>query len=473
MGQGNNDPSWRHNNRKSQLENEIRRSELKQKYKSLNDGEGIDSEQIDAIIRFQNQNITVPTVKRDNGDIAELDFYGFGNREVVSVTGRDRKETTRISVTQLRDPITGAVYDLDGNFIKFDTSEGGSGVLGSEITSLRAKRLAKYGRKRQGGILRYPAESLSQHTDYFQFDIERYVEIGRTNYVSDTGGSTRYVTGNRKTNRAGMTQGAGLSRRPLINDGTILLPIPSNLQDSNNVVYGESKMNGLEAAGVSAATNMVRNMSDRFLLNSQAESNFRDEFKKLGEKIKTGLGGDDRTALVTASDLLTKQLTASAANIFDANVTANQLLARSSGEIINPNLEILFSDVTVRNFRFAYKLTPRNKYESEQVKLIIRAFKRNMAPQAIGDDGAGDFFLRTPNVFKLRYRSGVKDHPFLNKFKQCFLTDMQTTYTGEGVYSTYEDGTPVSILLSLSFKEIQPIYDIDYDEFPGTGAVGY
>ena len=97
-----------------------------------------------------------------------------------------------------------------------------------------------------------------------------------------------------------------------------------------------------------------------------------------------------------------------------------------------------------------------------------------MAPQAQGGvSGAGNFFLRTPNVFKLRYRSGAKDHPFLNKFKQCFLTDVQTTYTGEGVYTTYDDGTPVSIILDLSFKEIQPIYDIDYDEFPGTRAVGY
>ena len=96
-----------------------------------------------------------------------------------------------------------------------------------------------------------------------------------------------------------------------------------------------------------------------------------------------------------------------------------------------------------------------------------------MAPQAIGSDGASDFFLRSPNVFKLRYRTGNKNHPFLNKFKQCFLTDMQTRYTGEGVYSTYDDGTPVSMILDLSFKEIQPIYDIDYDARPGTEAVGY
>ena len=36
------------------------------------------------------------------------------------------------------------------------------------------------------------------------------------------------------------------------------------------------------------------------------------------------------------------------------------------------------------DFRFSFKLTPRNEKEAQQVKLIIRAFKRNMAPQAPG-----------------------------------------------------------------------------------------
>ena len=64
----------------------------------------------------------------------------------------------------------------------------------------------------------------------------------------------------------------------------------------------------------------------------------------------------------------------------------------------------------------------------KQVKLIIRAFKRNMAPQAQGGSfSSGNWFLKTPNVFKLRYRTGRKNHPFLNSFKQCFLSDMSTT----------------------------------------------
>ena len=404
----------------------------------------------------------IPTYTNDNGNVVQMEII----RRKIDGTDNGRGYNYDYEIV-FKDG-DGRIYDSAGNLINdVETSMRSEGI--ERITS---DRLKKYGRKKQGGVLRYPAELLTEHADYLQIDIERYKEIGRTNYLSDTGGSSRYVIGNRRQNRAGMTEGVSLTRRPLINDGTILLPIPSNVSDSNNVSYGESRMNGLTAAAVSALQGVADDNSLDKLMKGEG-IDIESSIGKTGEKILNMMGGDPTTASLTAADILTKQLTASAVNIFDANVTANQLLARANGEIINPNLEILFSDVTLRNFTFRYKLVPRNQREAEQVKLIIRAFKRNMAPQAIGSDGASDFFLRSPNVFKLRYRTGNKNHPFLNKFKQCFLSDMQTRYTGEGVYSTYDDGTPVSIELNLTFKELQPIYDIDYDEFPGTKGVGY
>jgi len=339
---------------------------------------------------------------------------------------------------------------------------------------LRRKRLARYGKKRQGGILRYPLESMTQHTDYLQIDIEKYEAIG-SNYITSTGSDDRYVIGNARQNRAGRVSSSKLAKKPLINAGTIILPIPSNLQDTNNVNYGESSLNGLAAVGVSAVEEGMIGLGN-FIGSGGADKIDFTKFKaNIENKLIAGLGGgDEDAAFTTASDIVAKKLISEAVSIFGGNVTTNQLISRESGEILNPNMELLFNDVTIRNFRFSFKFTPRNPKEAEQVKLIIRAFKRNMAPQAQGGiSGAGNFFLRAPNVFKLRYRSGNKDHPFLNKFKQCFLTDVQTTYTGEGVYTTYDDGTPVSIILDLSFKEIQPIYDLDYDKTPGTGAVGY
>jgi len=414
--------------------------------------------------------------------------YGEGNITIIEGNNADNLEEKKIVVGQINrnkkeyktvlEDDAGLLYELDGvtPYVpagqNSDTVEENKNNSGTNLKDIKRKRLAKYGRKKQGGVLRYPSELLTEHADYLQIDIERYEAIG-SSYVNRSGGNDRYVAGNIVTNRAGRTTSARLSRKPLINAGTILLPIPAQLQDSNNVVYGDSKLNGLAALGVSKVEEAMEGVGKR-LAGGDTSFSLTDFSDDISKGLKEGFGSDRNSALSNAADLITKKLSAEAVNIFGANVTPNQLLARGNGEILNPNMELLFSDVTIRNFRFSFKLTPRNKKEAEQVKLIIRAFKRNMAPQAQGGVANGSqFFLRTPNIFKLRYRSGNKDHPFLHKFKQCFLTDMQTTYTADGVYSTYEDGTPVSMQMDLSFKELQPIYDIDYDAKPGNRAVGY
>ena len=343
--------------------------------------------------------------------------------------------------------------------------------------SIKKDTFGKYSTRRRGGVLRYPMELMTQETDYLQIDIQKYVPLG--NYLSRPGANTRYVTGNNFSNRAGRRTANNLTTKPLINDGTILLPIPSDLKDVNSVKYDTSTLNGLQAVGAAAVEGGSKAFSDLVgsLFPGGNENNERQSaVDELGNVAKTAfgdvIGGVGSEA--AATNFLRKRFASQIVGMFGGNVTASQLLARGNGEIINPNMELLFGGPTLRNFRFQFKMTPRNEKEAEQIKLIIRAFKRNMSPMAQGGTlGSGSFFLKTPNVFNLRYRTGNKNHPFLNRFKQCFLSDMSVSYTGEGIYSTYEDGTPVSMILDLSFKETQPIYDIDYDERPGTEAVGY
>ena len=247
----------------------------------------------------------------------------------------------------------------------------------------------------------------------------------------------------------------------------------AELKDVNSVNVGTSELNGLAAAGISLIEQGSDDISGANLFSkegrNQLASQLQNTFGEFKQDVAGGVG-DPKAAL----NLLNKQFASQIVGVFGTNVTASQLLNRSNGEIINPNMELLFNGPAIRNFRFNFKMTPRNEKEAQQIKLIIRAFKRNMAPQANGGTlNSGSFFLKTPNVFELRYRTGRRNHPFLNRFKQCFLSNMSVRYTGEGVYSTYEDGTPVSMILDLEFKETQPIYDVDYDERPGTEAVGY
>ena len=317
--------------------------------------------------------------------------------------------------------------------------------------------------KKRGGILRYPLEALTGTTDYLQIDIKEYIRNADNAKLIGAKGFGR----NTLNNRVGQTRSGSLATKSVMNTGTIILQIPSDIKDGNTANYGESKMNTLTGAAAGAMMGVMKSGATSVQM---ALGNLSTEEGL--EKIKGDIGGNltagDTDALIDAAKMgLTVKATSSAMGIFGANVSPEQLLARSSGQIFNPNLELLFNGPSLRSFSFSFKMTPRSAQEARQCKLIIRSFKQNMAPKTGGDTiGGSAIFMKTPNLFELRYRKGNSDHPFLNKFKQCFLTNVAVNYTGEGVYATYDDATPISMQLDLQFKEIEPIYFDDYDQSP-------
>ena len=235
------------------------------------------------------------------------------------------------------------------------------------------------------------------------------------------------------------------------------LPIPQQINDSNAVSWGEDSLNVLEAAAFNVASNAaqggIEGLGERFESARQAifEGNTNTTFP--------GLTDDVRRGLVAA-------LSGKAVSALGGNISSNSALGRSTGQILNSNLELLFQGLTLRTFPFNITFSPRSRDESDRVKLIIRKFKQSMAAKTGRTDYAvnGGIFLKAPDIFRLKYLSNGRTHPFLNSFKPCALTNMSVNYTGAGTYSTYSDGTPVNIKLSLTFKEINPIYAEDYDE---------
>ncbi len=289
--------------------------------------------------------------------------------------------------------------------------------------------------------LRYPLTIFTEETDYLQIDVQKYVPIGKGRGEAGKSISTaekRFVRNPNEYFRRN-------SYKKQLQ--TILLPIPSNIQDSNTVSYNEDKMNNITAAGVGFTEEVITEFG-------------KGGFGAVGRAAKAALETAGMSA-DQAGDLSAKFFAGKAVSALGGNVTLNQLLARGSGQILNPNMELLFSGPTLRNFNFSFKMTPRNKEESFGVKQIIRTFKRSMAPKA--GQGKKGGFLTSPDIFELTYRQGGGKHKFLNSFKQCFLTNIGVNYTGEGTYATYGDGTPISMIMNLSFKEVAPIYDIDYD----------
>ena len=304
-------------------------------------------------------------------------------------------------------------------------------------------------------VYRYPYTLIAESTDYLQIDVVNYVPIAKNNP-----GKLTSIAGSRRN------QGKDKIK-------TVLLPIPSNISDTNAARYGSSELNSIAGAAIGGIVGIMEAggaYSKSFNEGNQAiVTKFQDAVKDT----KGATGG-----IAGLQGFFTRQAASAAAGALGANITPDQLLARTTGEILNPNLELLFNGPTLRSFRFSFKMTPRSQEEADEIKNIIRCFKQNMAPKvgsgnaAINKAGGGNTFLRTPNVFELRYRQGAGEHKFLNRFKQCFLENISVNYTADGTYATYPDGTPVSMVMDLSFKEIEPVYDVDYTEVSGSG-VGY
>ena len=312
----------------------------------------------------------------------------------------------------------------------------------------------------KSGGFRYPLEALTETTDYLQFTI---VEYQPTKQVS--GGSLVGQPGSRRIGPQGTKDKAKN------NLGSIILQMPSNIQDGNAVDYGESKMNtlmgaaaGVIGAGIEGGSEIISGMLGKDKAGVEAAKG------KMSQQMKNAIG-TDASVMDAASDFVSAKATSAALGALGANVSAAQLLARQTGQIFNPNMELLFNGPALRSFNFSFKMTPRSPEEAQECKNIIRSFKSNMAPKTknTGSLGGSGVFLKTPNVFELRYMKGGGEHPFLHKFKQCFLTNISVNYTGEGVYATYDDASPISMQLDLSFKELEPIYDVDYDDAGGVG----
>ena len=237
------------------------------------------------------------------------------------------------------------------------------------------------------------------------------------------------------------------------------LPIPQEVNDSNIVTWGDDTMNIFQLAGVAAATAVMKNPNKSF------------------QNVLDVLQGDIQLDRLSPDlqDAIRAGFSGAAINALGGNVNRAGLISRATGQVLNSNLELLFGGVNLRTFPFSITFTPRYYEEMLEVKRIIRQFKMAMAAKAgqMNGGSASGIFLQSPDIFSLRYLHNGQDHPFLNSFKMCALTGMNVNYTNAGAYASYEDGSPVSIRMNLTFKELNPIYSEDYDGMSDEDGVGF
>ena len=259
----------------------------------------------------------------------------------------------------------------------------------------------------------------------------------------------------------------------------VKLPMPNNITDSNNVDWGSDVMNNLSAAITSGVTKNTLNVGAAALggaavsgltgiggggtvgaigaiLNDQEGDNFLDKIQNLISKV-----GNSQAQTNVAAAINSRILAAAGVNI-----SPETLLSRGLGVVPNSNLELLFNAPTLREFQFNWKMSPRDEDEAQQVKNIIRFFKQGMAAKKLTNQaGEASLFLGSPNVFRMQFKTqNNKIIEGVNRIKVCAVTGTAVNYTPDGTWAAYDQGQPVSTILTIRMTELEPVYATDYSE---------
>ena len=204
--------------------------------------------------------------------------------------------------------------------------------------------------------------------------------------------------------------------------GNINLPVPSNLHTAYNIEY--------DTPSLGPAGQAIR-PSDRQMF---------------------GISGMDNSSAAQSA----VQGVAGVAASFAQGVLNNPLVQATGkvalGLALNPQKIVLLQGVSFRRHTFAYRLSPRNKEESDRIKAIIQQFKFSAHPSLAG----GGLAFTYPDFFEITTNSN-----YTFDIGPSFLENIDVEYHGQGfpAYHRNTDGSeiraPAEVNLTLRFLETE------------------
>jgi len=217
--------------------------------------------------------------------------------------------------------------------------------------------------------------------------------------------------------------------------GSVTLPIPDNIIDSNGINY-DFPAQGELGAGVDAVMQAVN-------------------LAKTGKPVTAPMVG---AAAENNMYAMTKSLVQASMGEGVADI-AGQLL----GAIPNPNISAVFKGVNFRSFSYTWNLVARNPAESNVIKDLVRYLKQKALPAFAGSEGSGHNVLQYPAIMEPAFFVSGAANEYLPKFKKAVITAVNVSYNaGSGPSFYAKTHAPVFVGLSLSFQEIEYFTSEDF-----------
>jgi len=334
-------------------------------------------------------------------------------------------------------PPTGAAAIASGAFVPAEGQQ--------ETIKIQSKELQPGANSANpGGALRYPSDPpIASDADYVVFDFYEYKPPFQTTEESSGFGVSGYDQYNALQYEKLDSKKSGMS--------TILLYMPEDISTGY-----KSNWTGKNFSNIGAG-----------LLRAGASGGAVEAAKKIGETVNETA---DRFTTIAGAQILSAAL----GKITGESVGLDDIFGSTRGVILNPNTELLFTGLDLRNFTLTYKLVPRSATEATIIEKIIKTFKKCSLPymnggaedlkQSFDTAGYDASFIKVPDLVKVTFMNGSKVHPSLPKFKMCALTQVDVNYTPDGTYATTIDGRMVAYQITLNFQETKLIYREDIDK---------
>jgi hypothetical protein len=226
--------------------------------------------------------------------------------------------------------------------------------------------------------------------------------------------------------------------------GTIRLPMPSSLSTDYNPTYADESLGPFAGMALKPFDRAMYGNRD---LESEAQMGTGQSAIATAVKGAAAGGGVNLatgafSALFTAVGAPGAETTAAALKVF-------------GGIAVNQHKVVLFTGVGFREHTFSWKLSPRNRNESNAIRLICEMFKFYSHPEYL----AAGLFFKYPEFFHIKFR-----HPsYLFELEPSVCTDVRIEYHGQGFPAYIRDANgagvpaPAEVTLSLSFKETEII----------------
>ena len=301
-------------------------------------------------------------------------------------------------------------------------------------------------------ILRYPADIAYDHADWVLFEFYDYLPPFKT--ASDTAKNTPealIAEYNNSVKSAPLAKAKGYEPIAMYMpedvaanysqnwNGREFHPIAAAALSASGEVFGKVEA-GAKSGGLAGATTAAIGGAEGMV-------------NRLTDKAFGGISGTMKT--------LTAGVIANAINrsSFAGGLTANDVLASQGGQILNPNTEVLYQGPQLRSFAFNYKMVARNEPESRNIQRICQMFKRASLPRALGSGEKN--LIGVPHIVKFTFKHKSEENKWIAQYKPCAIGSVNITYTPDGTWATYRDGSPVAIILQLQFQELKLIFEDD------------